>query len=92
MVILHANREDTLQKCTIYDDPVHINKGHDIHVHVTITGEKSEQIGDEGEYSLWQDTMIERRRSVLTEGRWVGKMGSYVSIPSINYILLLNLH
>lgn len=32
-----------------------------------------------GEVPVWTDEMIERRRSVLTEGYWEGKLGSSVT-------------
>ena len=49
----------------------------------TCTGDKSGD-GDAGEFPVWTDEMQQRRRSVLTEGRWMDKMGSTVRMQIPN--------
>jgi len=54
-----------------------IRAGSVIDVDWFIQGEKSSS-GDNNNVLVYTDEMIERRRSVLTEGHWMGKMGSQV--------------
>ena len=37
-------------------------------------------MADEFKLPVFTDEMVERRRSVLTEGYWIGKLGSTVNI------------
>ena len=43
-------------------------------------GQNGDRPGVSDEKPVWTDRMVERRRSKLVEGRWIGKMGSTVSI------------
>lgn len=44
-----------------------------------ITGDNSGD-GDAGKYAIFTDSLVEKRRSILTEGHWMGKMGSTVRL------------
>lgn len=53
-------------------------------VTVVFAGDKYDR-RNYGEVPVWTDEMVERRRSVLTEGYWEGKLGSSVTVASAGF-------